>query len=70
MQVSLVERHVASGLTPIASPYVREAAGTIDITRVPTCLSCGLLRLSYPLDLVGQEYSAFTSSAKRFVAEI
>jgi hypothetical protein len=28
MQASLFERHVASGLTPIASPYVREEAGT------------------------------------------
>ena len=28
MQASLFERHVASGLTPIASPYIREDAGT------------------------------------------
>ena len=28
MQAALVERHVASGLTPIASPYIREEAGT------------------------------------------
>ena len=28
MQASLFERHVASGLTPTASPYVREEAGT------------------------------------------
>ena len=28
MQASLFERHVASGLTPIASPYIRVDAGT------------------------------------------
>ena len=28
MQASFFERHVASGLTPIASPYAREEAGT------------------------------------------
>jgi hypothetical protein len=27
-QASLVERHVVCGLTPIASPYIREDAGT------------------------------------------
>jgi hypothetical protein len=28
MQASLFERHVAYGLTPIASPYIREEAGS------------------------------------------